>query len=641
MPEKRDDSIGRTVYICEFRAMSDDPAIPASAAEFPRTTREQWRALVADVLRGVPFERLVSKTYDGISIEPLYARDPVAQPVFGRQAGTPWQVLQRIEHPDPAMAHAQALDDLANGATGLSLVLRGAIGAHGFGITPEEASLAAVLDGVELHSITLDVQAGWPMEAAFRALDGVVRKHGIAPAAIDIRFGFDPIGALVKGAATSWHETTQAFVALMQHTIDAGYRGPPAVADARVIHEAGGSEAQELAYALAAALAYLRALEASGTALDDARRAIYFRLAADADQFLTMAKLRALRKLWARIEAACGLAPRPLFIAAETAWRMMTRRDAAVNMLRATIAVVAAGLGGVNAVTVLPHTAAIGLPDGFARRIARNTQLILLEESNLAKVADPAAGAGGFEALTHQLCESAWTLFGEIERAGGIAAALECGLLQGRVAAVRAQHEKAVARRIDALTGTSAFPDINEVPATVLQISPLPSVPAPTPGGGRIITLPSIRVAEPYETLRVAADRALAISGARPKVFLATLGRLADFSARANYAKDFFEAGSIAAVMNEGFADLAAMVEAFAASGAKLACLCGTDDAYAAEAVSAAKALREASAKHIYLAGRPSQAEAALRAAGVGTFIHTGCDVVATLKAAHAELGLT
>ncbi len=142
---------------------------------------------------------------------------------------------------------------------------------------------------------------------------------------------------------------------------------------------------------------------------------IFFRLAADADQFLTMAKFRALRKLWARVEEACGLTPKPAFISAETAWRMMTRRDPSVNMLRATIAAFSAGLGGADAISVLPFTAALGLPDCFARRIARNTELILLDESNLAKVADPAAGSGGIEDLTDQMCRAAWTLFQEIE----------------------------------------------------------------------------------------------------------------------------------------------------------------------------------------------------------------------------------
>ena len=162
---------------------------------------------------------------------------------------------------------------------------------------------------------------------------------------------------------------------------------------------------------LASAVAYLGALQSAGTALESARGMIYARLGTDADQFLTLAKFRALRLLWARVEQACGLAPKPLFIAAETAWRMLTQRDPYVNMLRATIATFSAGLGGADSLTVLPHTQALGLPDDFARRIARNTQFILLKKSNLAKVADPAAGSGGIETLTRQLCEAAWALF--------------------------------------------------------------------------------------------------------------------------------------------------------------------------------------------------------------------------------------
>ncbi len=245
------------------------------------------------------------------------------------------------------------------------------------------------------------------------------------------------------------------------------------MADGRVVHDAGGSEAQELAFVLAVAVAYLRALEASGMPLDAARDMIYARMSADADQFLTMAKFRALRKLWARIEQACGLEPSPLFVAADSAWRMLSRRDTDVNMLRATMATFAAGLGGANSITVLPHTLALGLPDAFARRVARNTQLILLEESNLAKVTDPAAGSGGIELLTTQLCTRAWELFREIEKAGGIWAALESNWLQRQVSDVRKAREKNVARRKDVITGVSEFANLSEKSSGVLDAQPV------------------------------------------------------------------------------------------------------------------------------------------------------------------------
>jgi len=615
--------------------MSDDTRTNDLAfAEFPPASREQWLKLVSGVLKGAPFEkRLVSHTYDGIAIAPLYERDASAHPVFGRKAGAPWQIVQRIELPDAASANAQALDDLENGATGLVLVFEGAIGAYGFGLDGE-ASLGRVLDGIFLDAeIAIDLQPGPEPVRIARHLTDAIRHRGVAPASTDIRFGFDPLGAIATGApnAPPWRDGAARFAAAVDDLAAQGYRGPFAVADGRVIHNAGGSEAQELAYALATALAYLRALEASGLALPAARRMIYFRLAADADQFLTTAKFRALRKLWARVEAACDLEPRPVFIAAETAWRMMTRRDPFVNMLRATMAVVSAGLGGADSIAVLPHTAAIGLPDGLARRIARNTQLILLEESNLAKVADPAAGSGGLESLTHELCVTAWSLFQDIEKAGGAAAALEQGLIQAKVAAVRAEREKAIARRKDALTGTSEFPDIAEAPAEVLEAA----APATSASSA---ALPCRRLAEPFEALRDAADRMLKKTGARPRIFLANLGRLADFTARAGYAKNLFEAGGIEAVTNDGFASCDDMLAAFKASGAGVACLCSSDDVYVAEAVDAAKALAAAGARHIYLAGRSGELEAALKAAGIGTFIYVGCDVAATLTLAHAML---
>lgn len=624
--------------------MSDDTDSAAGlalATEFPAASREQWLALVSDVLKGASFEkRLVSRTYDGLAIAPLYGRDAAARPVFGRRAGAAWQVLQRIELPDPAAANAQALHDLENGATALALVFGGAVGAYGFGLDADEASIARVLDGVFLDAgIALDLQPGPEPATTAHRLRSVIRQCGVAPSATNIRFGLDPLGAIATGrhGATPWRDEAAEFAGTVSDLAAEGYKGPFAVADGRVIHDAGGSEAQELAYVVATALAYLRALEAGGTTLDAARRMIFFRLAADADQFLTMAKFRALRKLWARIEDACGLAPAPVFIAAETAWRMMTRRDPFVNILRTTMAVAAAGLGGADSIAVLPHTAAIGLPDGFARRIARNTQLILLEESHLAKVADPAAGSGGLESLTHALCVAAWSLFQDIEKAGGTAAALAQGLIQAKVAVVRAEREKAIARRKDALTGTSEFPDIDEIPAAVL--APFPGSagvpPALLTSAGGTPALPCHRLAEPFEALRDASDRTLAKTGARPKVFLANLGRLADFTARASFAKNFFEAGGIAAVTNDGFASREEMLTAFKASAAGLACLCASDDVYARDAVDAAKALGAAGAKHIYLAGRPDELEAALRAAGVATFIYVGCDVVATLTAAH------
>jgi len=462
----------------------------------------------------------------------------------------------------------------------------------------------------------------------------------IPPSAVNVRFGLDPIGGGgVRGSSHgSWDSIAKVFGDKIAKLAKLGFRGPFAPADGRVIHDAGGSEAQELAYVLAVGVTYLRALEAAGIALDDARRMIYARLSADADQFLTMAKFRALRLLWARVEQSCELTSQPLFIAADTAWRMLTQRDPDVNMLRATIAAFSAGLGGANSINVLPHTLALGLPDAFARRVARNTQLVLLEESNLDKVSDPAAGSGGIETLTRQLCEAAWAQFQNIESAGGPFAALERNIIQTKVAAVRDARDVNIAKRKDVLTGASEFPNLHEKTPAVLDAKPVTAL-SPEEIVIRFDALAPIRLAAPFETLRDLSDRLLKTSGKRPAIFLANLGTAADFTARATFAKSFFETGGIEAIDTEGFSDPAALAAAFKSSGAALVCLCSSDKVYAVGAEAAARALHDAGAKHIYLAGRPGELEAALRTAGVGEFIFARGDALAMLKTAYKRLG--
>jgi methylmalonyl-CoA mutase len=668
--------------------MSDDLPL---AAEFPPTSEADWRKLVEAALKGAAFDkRLVSRTYDGLRVEPLYARATEAKAVAGRTPGSAWTLMQRVDHPDPAAANAQALQDLENGATGLTLVFAGSLNANGYGLDATPEALARALERVELDAgITFDFNLSPPTRNAVQLFAALVKRRKLSPASVDLRASINPIGGLAATGASPkpWSELSKTFSRAIRDLAEQGFRGPFAVADGRIVHNAGGSEAQELAFAVAAAVDCLRALEAGGVPLDRARGMIYFRMAADADEFLTIAKFRAIRKLWARIEQACGLTPKPAYVVAETAWRMMTKRDPYVNMLRTTIAIAAAGVGGADSIGVLPHTAALGLCDAFARRIARNTQLVLLEESNLHRVADPAAGSGAIEDLTGKLCATAWAQFQAIESVGGAWAALESGLIQKNIAAVRSERQKAIASRKDALTGTSDFPDLREKAAAVLDVAPrvAPKEPGAVP---MVEPLPTIRLAEPFEALRDASDRMLAKTGARPKVFLANLGKVADFTARAMFAKNFYEAGGIDAPANDGFAlasplpsgerstakrsgegdqsssqranpspapspaaterplpmgevktDVAAMISAYKASGAKLACLCSSDRVYEKEAADAAKALTGAGAI-VHLAGRPGENEGSWRQAGVKAFIFMGCDVLSTLQAAHDILAV-
>ncbi|PTM38752.1 methylmalonyl-CoA mutase subunit beta [Bosea sp. 124] len=649
---------------------SDLPFMDAFAAP----SQEAWRAAVDKVLKGADFEkRLVGKTADDIRIEPLYeAASPALRPLRG-EAGR-WHVAVRLDHPEPAEAQKLALADLEGGADFLSIAFAGARAARGYGLVADDvAALDASLDGAMLDLIRLRLDPAPQGRVNALLLAALVEKRGLSPDTLTIDFGLDPIGLLASqgSLAAPWPEIGRRLADTVRALKARGFAGPFITADARPWHEAGASEAQELGAMLATAIAYLRALENEGFPLEEARDAISFVLVADTDEFLTIAKFRAARLLWQRVQQACGLSPKPMILHAETAWRSLTRRDPWVNLLRGTIATFSAGIGGADSLIVQPFTAALGLPDGFARRVARNTQLVLLEEANLWRVADPAAGAGSFEALTLALCEQAWGVLQGLEQRAadglpGIVAALASGTVQADLAKQREARAKAIATRREPITGTSEFPNLKETPVAVLAVAP---VGRPTPrtelrkaseqdqgdlidqlaGGAtrdaalsapedsvQAQALPSQRLAEPFEVLRDKADAA----PQRPVVFLATLGPIADFTARAGFARNLFEAGGLSAPSGGGFAkdgvtDIAALVAACTASGARLACLCGSDAAYAAEGRAASQALTTAGAT-VWLAGRPGDMEAELNQAGVTSFIYAGGDVIEALTRAHA-----
>ena len=606
------------------------------AADFPAATREQWLKLVEGVLKGADFQKkLVGRTHDGIEIQPLYPKAEDASRISRAEPGR-WRVSQRIDHPDLAKANELALVDLDGGADALTLVTRKAPAARGFGVSAGSVEdLDRALSGVMLDLIHLRLDAGGKGRKMAGLLVELAERRGHRLGDLSLDLGMDPIGAMAALGHLSapWEEVTRRMGAVLADLDGRGFKGRAFLADGRPYHEGGGSEAQELAAVLATGVADLRALEANGHSLEAARDALAFLLVADADEFLTVAKFRALRRLWARIEEASGLTPKPIRLHAETAWRMTTRRDPWVNMLRATVAAFSAGIGGADAITVLPFTSALGLPDAFARRVARNTQLILLDESNLWRVADPVAGAGGFEALTDALCEKAWGLFQEIEREGGIVESLSRGALQQRIATVRAQREKAVATRREPITGTSEFPNIQEADVSVL--APAPQADDKQTGAAVEITpLPSTRVSEPFERLRDRSDAYLARTGSRPKVFLANLGPASAFTARATFVKNFFEAGGIEAVMSDGFSDNDKLLQAYRESKAKLSCICSTDEIYENHAKQAADTLRSAGSGPIYLAGRPGKDEDELARSGITKFIYAGCDTLKVLSEA-------
>jgi methylmalonyl-CoA mutase len=617
------------------------------AADFPAATRENWLQLVERVLKGGDIETLVARTYEGLRVEPLYAKAEGPErpllPAHGR-----WRIAQRVDHPNPETANALALADLDGGADALTLVFPEAASARGFGLGARHVDhLDRALRDVKLDLIQLRVEAGGAGFDAAALVASLAERRGHPVAELDLDLGLDPIGAIATGRlAASWDIVAALSAETMSSLSRRGFGGRAFLADGRPYHEAGAGEAQELAAVLATGAAYLRALEAGGHDPGTARNALSFLLVADVDQFLTTVKFRALRRLWARIEAASGLDAKPIRLHAETAWRMATRRDPWLNMLRSTVAAFAAGVGGADSIAVLPFTAALGLPDAFARRIARNTQLILLEEANLWRVADPTAGAGGFEALTDALCEKAWSLFQKIEREGGLIASLQAGALQARIAAVREERQHAIATRSQPITGTSEFPNLAETEVKVLLPSPSSGKAkgrddlradkdeAQTLTSSVVAPLPSIRDAEAYEHLRDASDAQLARTGARPRIVLANLGGPADFTARAGFARNLFEAGGIEAVTSEGLASPEAAAAAFAASGARLACICSSDQVYENLAAPVAKALRSAGARAVYVAGHPSRLQEHLGEPALVSFVFAGCDALAILREA-------
>ncbi len=610
---------------------------------FPAADEAQWRAAAQKALKGGDFEKkLVSHTADGIAVQPLHQRSPHALLVAGAGAGARWRIAQRVDHPHPDDASSLALADLAGGADSLALVFHGSASARGFGLpTTDSATLHAALAGVDLDLIHTRLEPSPQARITARLFAEVVRLRRLSAADLRVEFGIDPIGLLARSGVwmAPWRDIAARIADMRREFSGQGFKGPFFVCDGRIVHEAGGSEGQELAYALATATAHVRALEAGGVALDTAFASLSFMLAIDADQFISIAKLRALRLLMARVQQACKLDAQPIALHAETAWRMLTRTDTPVNMLRNAIAAFSAGVGGADSVSVLPHTAAHGLADGFARRIARNTQSVLLEESHLWRVIDPAAGAGGFEALTDGLCEKAWAEFQAIEREGGIVASLQAGALQARVAVAKARRDRDIATGKTPLTGTSAFAHPGERAEAVLPVAPV----APRQVAAGTVSIEPLRphrLSEGFEALRARAD-ALREAGQPPRLFVALLGLPADIAARISFTRGVFEAGGIEVIVPEGFAeadgstDLVALTDAFKASGAQLACLCGTDDSYAADGADAAMALVASGATALWLAGKPGALEGALRGAGVGGFVFAGRDMLAVLTEAY------
>lgn len=637
---------------------------PTSLTPFGRPTRDDWMRAVDDVLargeagteeqRRARYEReLVTETYDGLRIEPLYTSEDLVgidletlpgQPPFlrgGTTAGavvSGWEVRQRIAvTSDPAQTARRARDELERGTTGLWLDLHAH---HTVDVELLDRALAGVF--VELVPITLD--AGPEASDAARALIELWRRRGLAPVEWRGQLGLDPVAEILRSGGTR-AEVEQRVAGAVELVAELGGDAPAVrafVADATPWHTAGACDTGEIAALVAAGLQQLRWLDTAGIAPDVAAGRIEFRLAATADQFMTIAKIRAARVLWNRICTEIGIDPRAgaMRVHAVGSSAMLTRYDPWVNLLRSTTACFAAGVAGADAITIDPYDLLLDGGSALGRRLARNTQAILIDEADIARVIDPAGGSFYVERLTRDFAETAWGTFTEMERRGGYLEVLASGWAHERCESTWQRRVVDIATRRIGITGLSEFPDIDESPP------PPPAVHAVerpvSHADDTIAALPRHRCGEQFEALR----DAVAAATTSPQVLLVGLGSTADQTARNGFARNFFEAGglrtvSIAADEIDPLSDPARWVQALDIDlEGTVVCLCSTDDRYRESAVAAVGALRAAGVAAIVLAGRPRDLVDDLSAAGVDEFIAVHTDVIAVLGRILAVFGI-
>lgn len=603
--------------------------------------REQWRAAVAAVLAKsgrkdsadlgeAPEELLDTPTYEGFPIRPLYTTldsQPEA-PLPGRwpfirggdglrDVKSGWKVAESFPAPGQVSVvdgNGAVLTALTEGTSALILEVGPS------GVRADE--LDRLLEGVFLELVPVVLDAGTDYTAAADAvLALVVDLDDERRERLSVDLGADPLTAALSDRPAP---TTDEVLATVARTVayDGGVRA--ITVDGPAFHDLGANASWELAGAIAAGISYLRLLVDGGVPVADALRQISFRFAADDDQFMTIAKLRAARQLWARVAEVVDAADAgAATVHAVTSKPMMAQRDPWVNMLRTTVAAFAAGVGGADTVAVRTFDSAIpggwpGTAPSFARRMARNTQLLLLEESHIGRVLDPGGGSWFVEDLTHALAVQAWKHVRDIESRGGFAIAHD--YVAEQIAQVSEKRSDDIAHRRTAVTGVNEYPNLSEMPLPAIQ---------PKPGVQRY--------AAAFEALRDRSDAYLAEHGARPMALLLPLGPLAEHNIRTTFAANLLASGGVEAV-NPGPVDAAGIAQAVAdAGGAAVAVVCGTDARYADEASGAVEAARAAGVSHIYLAGpEKAVAEAANKP---DEYLTAKIDAIAALSALLTRLG--
>jgi len=689
--------------------------------DFPPAGYDEWRALAEADLGGASFgQKLVTHTYEGIDVQPVYSRrdrpgdaDPdgfPGLPPFVRGARplgavrTGWDLRPEHAHPDPAVTNLAILDDLQGGAT--SLLLRLDVAARN-GLDPDDPAaaelagrdglmayhaddFAAVLANVHLDRVGVTLEAGAAFLPAAAALVALWRRRGVTPEQARGAFNADPLAVLARDGQLPM--SPAATLVLMADLAAWTAKNYPHVTAVRVgtapYHHAGATAAQDIGFGMCTAVEYLRAMTRAGLDVDSAARQILFSISLGTHHFLAIAKLRAARRLWARVVEACGGSPAAgaMRVHARVSKRVLTLRDPYVNLLRNTVACFAAGIGGAEAITSVPFDSVAGPPDALSRRIARNTVLVLQEEAHLHRVIDPPGGSWYLDWLTDQVADKAWGIFQEVERGGGMLRAFQTGWVAKQIDSAFAPRARNLARRKEGITGVSEFPNVGEAPvvrpapdrialraAAVARLASArrdsPALTALPWAGQRVATaidaaekgasigqlaealgfhteptvIPPLAphpFAEPFEELRAASDSWQAARGKRPRVFLASMGPVTHHTARATYAKNFFEAGGFEVIGNDGFRDADAATKAFSESGASVVVICSSDKLYPEVVPQLTPKLKASGARSVVLAGNPGANEAAWRAAGVDRFIFIKCDVLAALREMLREEGV-
>ncbi len=700
--------------------------------DFPPVTYEAWRALVQTEAAGAAFERkLVARTYDGIRVQPLYTRDhwdgagdpsglpgtaPFVRGSRAVEAGPrDWDVRQDHAHPELDLTNAAIRQDLDRGANSVQIRLDAAartgtdprepdaadrVGRNGVAACHVD-DLDAVLAGVNLEDHAVALDAGAASLPAAAMLVALWERRDIDRATARGAFNADPLGTLA-GDGRLCTSLPRALAQLADLAAWTAGNAPGVTAvgvQTGPYHWAGATAAQDLAFSMATGIEYLRSLTRAGIGVDTAARQTLFTYDVGCRFFLAIAKLRAARRLWCRVVQACGGSTdgQAMRMAVRPSRRILTKRDAWVNVLRNTVCCFAGSVGGADVIHTMPFDAALGLPGEFSRRLARNTPIILCEESYLGRVIDPAGGSAYLESLTDQLANTAWTILQEIEQRGGMATALTAGWVAEQVASVATARFRAIAHRKDAITGVSEFPNLHEKPVDIHhvdrarlaarvasglsgrapsdeRVEALNRVAAHTapPNGppGRVMAaaieaaghgawiaelvkaiahadapvemaaLEPRPLAKPFEDLRDASDAFMATHGQRPRVLLANLGPVAGHTARSTYARNLFEAGGFEVRSSEPLERPDQVAEAVAAGGAKIVVLCSSGPSQETLVTGMVAQLKAAGARTVVLAGRPGDHEAAYREAGVHRFIHVGCDVHGTLTALLKEEGV-